>query len=157
MTAARSSPTAGRSRAVATWLALVGGSLGLHRFYLHGARDGWGWLYPWPTLLGALGFWRLREYGVDDALGSLLVLLLGTMLALSMLQAIVYGLTSDERWAATARAGAGGTRAGVADLRRGRSRACARRVVRDGDDRLRRAALLRVARRSQVKSTKLSA
>ena len=94
------SAAAGRSRAIATWLALVGGSLGLHRFYLHGARDGWAWLHPWPTLLGGYGFWRMREFGVDDARGSLLVLLLGAMLAVSMLQAIVYGLTSDERWAA---------------------------------------------------------
>ena len=93
------SPPAGRSRAVATWLALVGGSLGLHRFYLHGFADGWAWLYPAPTLLGAYGFWRMRELGVDDTRGSLLVLLLGATLAVSMLQAIVYGLTSDERWA----------------------------------------------------------
>lgn len=87
-----------RSRAVATWLALVGGSFGLHRFYLRGAGDALAWLYPWPTLAGALGFWRMREFGVDDRLGSLLVPLLGTMLAVSMLSAIVIGLTSDARW-----------------------------------------------------------
>ena len=89
-----------RSRAVATWLALLGGGLGLHRFYLHGSRDLWAWLHPWPTLVGAYGFWRMREFGVDDARGSLLVPILGAMLAATMLQAIVYGLTSDERWAA---------------------------------------------------------
>ena len=89
-----------RSRAVATWLALVGGGFGLHRFYLHGGRDVWAWLHPWPTLVGAYGFWRMREFGVDDARGALLVPLLGVMLAATMLQAIVYGLTSDERWAA---------------------------------------------------------
>ena len=93
-------PAVARSKTVATWLALVGGSLGLHRFYLRGARDGWAWLHPWPTLLGAYGFWRLRQWGVDDARGGLLVPLLGVMLAATMLQAIVYGLTSDERWAA---------------------------------------------------------
>jgi hypothetical protein len=89
-----------RSKAVATWLALVGGSLGLHRLYLYGWRDAWAWLHPLPTLVGAYGFWRMREFGVDDARGSLLVPLLGAMLAATMLQAIVYGLTSDERWAA---------------------------------------------------------
>jgi hypothetical protein len=89
-----------RSRTVATWLALVGGSLGLHRFYLHGGRDPWAWLHPWPTLVGAYGFWRMREFGVDDARGALLVPFLGIMLAATMLQAIVYGLMSDERWAA---------------------------------------------------------
>ena len=89
-----------RSKAVATWLALVGGSLGLHRFYLHGADDPWAWLHPLPTLVGAYGFWRMRQFGVDDALGALLVPFLGVMLAATMLQAIVYGLTSDARWAA---------------------------------------------------------
>ena len=89
-----------RSRAVAAWLALVGGSIGLHRFYLHGVHDVWAWLYPWPTLVGAYGFWRMREFGVDDARGALLVPILGVMLAMTMLQAIVYGLASDERWAA---------------------------------------------------------
>jgi hypothetical protein len=89
-----------RSRAVATWLALLAGGLGVHRFYVHGGRDVWAWLHPWPTLAGAYGFWRMREFGVDDATGSLLVPFLGLMLAATMLQAIVYGLTSDERWAA---------------------------------------------------------
>ena len=98
MTAAGEPPKRGRSRAVATWLALLGGSLGLHRFYLYGARDGWAWLHALPALVGAFGFWRLREFGVDDARGSLLVLFLGAVIAASMLQAIVYGLTSDEQW-----------------------------------------------------------
>jgi hypothetical protein len=89
-----------RSRAVATWLALVGGSLGLHRFYLYGIRDPWAWLHPLPTAIGAYGFWRMREFGVDDSLGSLLVPFLGVMLATTMLQAIAYGLASDERWIA---------------------------------------------------------
>jgi TM2 domain-containing membrane protein YozV len=89
-----------RSKAIATWLALVGGGFGLHRFYLHGARDPWAWLHPLPTLVGAYGFWRMREFGVDDARGALLVPFLGIMLAATMLQAIVYGLTSDARWAA---------------------------------------------------------
>ena len=31
-----------RSQTIATWLALLGGRLGLHRFYLHGLSDRWG-------------------------------------------------------------------------------------------------------------------
>ena len=89
-----------RSKTIATWLALVGGSLGLHRFYLRGFGDPIGWLFPWPTLIGAYGFWRMREYGVDDRLGGLLVPLLGLALAAAMLSAIVSGLTPDERWQA---------------------------------------------------------
>ena len=87
-----------RSKTVATWLALVGGSLGLHRFYLHGLADRWGWLFPVPTLVGAFGFWRMRTLGTEDALGSALVPLLGAMVASTMLVAIVYGLMPDERW-----------------------------------------------------------
>ena len=99
MTAATERAARPPSKAVATWLAFLGGSLGLHRLYLHGVRDPWVWLFPWPTLAGAYGFWRMREWGVDDARGTLLVPLLGAMLAGTMLVAIVYGLTSDERWA----------------------------------------------------------
>jgi hypothetical protein len=102
-------PRAARSKTLATWLALLGGGLGLHRFYLHGWRDVRGWLHPLPTLAGAYGFWRMREFGVDDPLGSWLVPLLGAMLAASMLTAIVYGLTDESRWTArhgrSARAG----------------------------------------------------
>lgn len=87
-----------RSKTIATWLAFAGGSLGLHRFYLHGPGDLPGWLHPLPTLLGAWGVWRVREFGQDDRLAWLLVPLLGAMLAGTMLAAIVYGLTPDERW-----------------------------------------------------------
>ena len=89
-----------RSKTVATWLALAGGSLGLHRFYLFGVADAWAWLHALPTLAGAYGFWRLRQLGTDDRLGAELVPLLGVMLAMTMLVAIFYGLMPDERWKA---------------------------------------------------------
>ena len=88
-----------RSKTYATWIALIGGSLGLHRFYLYGFTDRWGWLFAPPTLLGLYGVQRLREYGQDDRLSWLLLPLLGLMLAGAMLTAIVYGLTPDEKWA----------------------------------------------------------
>ncbi|MCE9659134.1 MAG: hypothetical protein K8R60_11285 [Burkholderiales bacterium] len=94
------SSTPARSKTLATWLAVVGGSLGLHRFYLHGAGDLRAWLHPWPTLVGAYGFLRLRQLGTDDLLGSRLVPLLGAMIAIGMLAALVYGLTPAERWRA---------------------------------------------------------
>ncbi|MGZ5157689.1 MAG: TM2 domain-containing protein [Caldimonas sp.] len=87
-----------RSKLVATWLAVLGGSLGLHRFYLRGTGDPWAWLHALPALVGAYGFWRMREIGTDDRLGSLLVPLLGAAVAAGMLAALVYGLTPDERW-----------------------------------------------------------
>jgi hypothetical protein len=87
-----------RSKTIATWIALLGGSLGLHRFYLAGLRDAWGWLYPVPTLLGLHGVMRMRALGQDDHLAWLLIPLLGITLSAAMLSAIVYGLTSDEAW-----------------------------------------------------------
>ena len=48
-----------RSKTLATWLAFLTGSLGLHRFYLHGLRDAWGWLHLPPTLLGLYGVSRM--------------------------------------------------------------------------------------------------
>ena len=87
-----------KSKTLATWVALIGGSLGLHRFYLHGFRDRWGWLFIWPSLVGLYGVQRMRHLGGDDHLAWALIPLLGVMVAIGMLSAIVYGLTPDERW-----------------------------------------------------------
>jgi hypothetical protein len=87
-----------KSKTLATWLALLGGSLGLHRFYLHGARDTLAWLHPLPTAAGLWGVDRMLGLGQDDQLAWLLLPLLGLMLAQAALSAIVYGLTSDTRW-----------------------------------------------------------
>jgi hypothetical protein len=89
-----------RSKTLATWLALLGGAFGLHRFYLHGWRDAVGWLYPVPTLLGLAGMQRMRAFGQDDRVAWVLIPLLGLALSAAMLTAIVYGLTSDDQWAA---------------------------------------------------------
>lgn len=87
-----------RSKTACTWIALLGGALGLHRFYLHGPRDVLAWLYPLPTLVGLFGVARMRTLGQDDHLAWLLIPVLGVMLSLAMLAAIVYGLTPDETW-----------------------------------------------------------
>jgi hypothetical protein len=89
-----------KSKTLTAWLALVLGSLGAHRFYLHGRRDVWAWLHPAPTLLGLAGVMRMRNLGQDDHWAWLLIPLLGLMLAISMLSAIVAGLTPDDKWAA---------------------------------------------------------
>jgi hypothetical protein len=88
-----------RSKTLATWVAFLGGSLGLHRFYLHGLKDFWGWLFPLPTLLGVWGIQRVRDFGQDDMTAWLLMPLLGLTVAASMLAAVIYGLTPDEKWA----------------------------------------------------------
>jgi len=104
-----------KSKTLAAWLAFLGGPLGLHRFYLHGWADPLGWLLPLPTLLGAWGIARAQRLGVDDQLSWLLVPLLGFTVAGCALTAIVYGLSTRERWnarfnpAADPQAPAGGT------------------------------------------------
>ena len=87
-----------RSKTLATWVAFIGGALGLHRFYLHGMKDVWGWLLPVPTLIGLYGVQRMRHLGMDDHLAWLLVPVLGLVVATVMITAIVYGLTPDETW-----------------------------------------------------------
>jgi hypothetical protein len=87
-----------RSKTITTWLALLTGSLGLHRFYLHGLRDPFGWLFPLPTALGLLGVQRIEQFGQDDRLAWVLLPLLGLSISAAMLTAIVHGLTPDATW-----------------------------------------------------------
>ena len=87
-----------RSKTLAAWLALLLGSLGLHRLYLRGFGDVLAWLHPVATAVGVLGVHRLRSLGQDDMLAWLLVPVLGLMLSQAMLLAIIYALTPDVRW-----------------------------------------------------------
>lgn len=96
--AAVAAPSPYRSKTLATWVALIGGSLGLHRFYLHGLRDPWGWLFPLPTVIGVLGVLRVRDFGQDDQASWIMMPLLGLTLSISMLSAVYYGLQADEKW-----------------------------------------------------------
>ncbi len=82
----------------AAWLAFLGGPVGLHRFYLHGARDPWGWALLVPTALGIYGIERVQAFGQDDVASWLLVPLLGFTIAGCCLTAIVYGLMTRETW-----------------------------------------------------------
>jgi hypothetical protein len=94
-----------KSKTLATWIALLGGGLGLHRFYLHGFRDLLGWLHPLLTLCGVVGLQRVMALGQDDRLAWLLLPLGGLSLSVAMLNAILCGLTSDETWDARHNAG----------------------------------------------------
>lgn len=105
-----------RSKTLATWVALLGGSVGLHRFYLYGWRDRCGWLFIGPTLLGLYGVQRMRALGVDDRLAWWLIPVLGLVLATTMLSAIVYGLMPDEKWQARFNPGAAPRHTGWANI-----------------------------------------
>lgn len=92
------SPARTKNKTLAAWLALLGGTLGLHRFYLYGLGDLWGWLHPLPTALGLWGLERMQTLGTDDALSWLLLPVLGLQVAQTCLTAIVYGLKSATDW-----------------------------------------------------------
>lgn len=91
--------TTPKSKTLATWLAVLGGTLGAHRFYLHGLKDPIAWLHPLPTLIGLAGVIRMRNLGQDDTVSWLLIPILGAMISVAMFSAILIGLTNDERWA----------------------------------------------------------
>lgn len=103
-----------KHKAVATWLALGAGVFGLHRFYLHGLKDRWAWLFPLPTLLGIAGVQRMNQLGQDDRVAWVLIPLLGASLVAALLGGIVYGLTPDERWNARFNPGRGASTGGWA-------------------------------------------
>ena len=73
-----------KSKTLAAWLAFLGGPLGLHRFYLHGLKDRWGWAFPLPTLLGLGGLQRMEHLGQDDRVAWVLIPLLGISLVAAM-------------------------------------------------------------------------
>ncbi len=87
------------SKTLATWIAIIGGSLGLHHFYLGGLRRWVGWLYPIPTFVGLSGVLRMRDLGQDDRLSWVLVPWIGLTISAAMMCAIVIGLTTDAAWA----------------------------------------------------------
>ena len=96
-----------KNKTLATWLTFWGGPMGLHRFYLRGFGDLWGWLLPLPTALGLYGIERVMQLGQDDQMSWWLIPLLGFNIAANGLNAIIYGLMSREKWNALYNPGAG--------------------------------------------------
>lgn len=95
-----------KNKTVAAWLAFLGGPVGLHRFYLRGLADPLGWLLMVPTALGIYGIRRVLNLGQDDALSWILIPMVGFTIAGCALTAIVYGLSSPEKWNARYNPGA---------------------------------------------------
>ncbi|MDP4623360.1 MAG: hypothetical protein NWS85_10745 [Hydrogenophaga sp.] len=87
-----------KNKTLATWLTFWIGPLGLHRFYLYGFKDMLGWALPIPTALGFYGLERVQQFGQDDTLSWMLIPLLGFTVAGCAMNAIIYGLTSIEKW-----------------------------------------------------------
>lgn len=82
-----------KNKTFATFLASVFGGFGLHRFYLRGLRDFWGWahLLTVPMSLPALWIESVPETALAAAPFVMSVLI-------GFLEALIIGLTADEKW-----------------------------------------------------------
>lgn len=91
-----------KNKTLAALLAFVTGGLGLHRFYIGGMRDRWGWIH-----LMSLPAWLLLATALPDQPG----LFTGAPLVLSVLiafiETLVIGVTPDEKWDEFHNAGSG--------------------------------------------------
>ncbi len=87
-----------KNKTLVCWLSLIGGSLGLARFYLFGLRDSIAWTQILLSLLGIYGFERAQSFGLDDHLSWWLAPLLGISIAVSAVHTIYWGLMSAASW-----------------------------------------------------------
>ncbi len=85
-----------------TLLAFLLGTLGAHRFYLRGFKDGWGWLH-FAALPASLLLWA----ATPDADWFYQILPLTVSGLAGFLEALVLGLMSDEKWDAAFNADSG--------------------------------------------------
>ena len=91
-----------KNKSFAALLAVVAGGIGLHRFYLRGLGDKWGWLHA-ASLLGVAAVFAV--WPKADPYFLLLPLILSILVG--TLEALVLGLMPDEKWDAAFNAGSG--------------------------------------------------
>ena len=82
-----------KNKAFATFLASVFGGLGLHRFYLFGKTDFWGWAHFLTLPVSALA----HVTGSGRPLLVVGIFFIVSVLC-GFLEALVIGLTPDEQW-----------------------------------------------------------
>jgi TM2 domain-containing membrane protein YozV len=87
-----------KNKTTTTYLALLLGIFGAHRFYLKGFGDVWGWLQAAVTAIGLVGMRRVWVLGQDDQLAWALVPFFGFSLFAASLAAIVFGLMQEAKW-----------------------------------------------------------
>tara|TARA_Y100000296_G_C5118018_1_gene228866 strand:+ start:214 stop:816 length:603 start_codon:yes stop_codon:yes gene_type:complete len=91
-----------KNKTLTTFLATVFGSIGLHRFYLHGGRDRFGWLH---ILAIPLSLALMAAQPDAPKLFTGLPFVLSALIA--CLEALVLGLTPDDKWDARYNTGSG--------------------------------------------------
>lgn len=82
-----------KNKTFATFLALTLGGLGMHRFYLGGLQDRWGWLHLSALPLSSGLIFIGPDWPVMFAAAPLILSIL-----VAILEALVLGLTPDEKW-----------------------------------------------------------
>ena len=87
-----------KSKTLTAGLAMLFGTLGLHRFYLYGLRDRFGWAHVVGSACGLAGWGLLVTSDLRSPAGWGLTILGAISLFSAFLTAIVYGLRPDERW-----------------------------------------------------------
>jgi hypothetical protein len=85
--------TSHKNKTLATLLAALFGAIGIHRFYLYGLKDKWAWLHASSLALSGVAI-RFR-FG-DPLLFTASPLLISFLAGL--IEALVIGLTPDDRW-----------------------------------------------------------
>ncbi|WP_373990985.1 NINE protein [Duganella sp. BuS-21] len=91
-----------KNKTIATLLAFLLGGLGLHRLYLGGWRDRWLWLHL--SCLPAA--WLVTQLAPEaNVFYKLLPIMVSTLAG--FLQALVLGLTPDDKWDVRHNAGSG--------------------------------------------------
>jgi len=105
-------PARGKSKLITVALAFLFGSLGVHRFYLKGFPDKFGWAHLLATLAGAIGIASLVTGAGSTALNWTFAVAGGTSVIAAFLTAIVFGLRPDDRWDARYNAHGKPTRSG---------------------------------------------
>jgi TM2 domain-containing membrane protein YozV len=87
-----------KSKTLTAALAFLFGWAGLHRFYLRGAGDRYGWLHVIGSALGVVGAWLMWTSERASLAGWILSVIGCVSVLAGFLAAIVYGLRPDERW-----------------------------------------------------------
>lgn len=95
-------PTPHKNKTFATFLAMMLGSIGAHRFYLRGSLDRLGLMHVASLPIAGLVYGLLPEV---DWFFKILPIVLSAIAG--FIEALVIGTTSDEKWDARMNAGSG--------------------------------------------------
>jgi len=82
-----------KNKTLATLLASVVGSIGLHRFYIAGQKDIWAWIHLLSLPLAGVAITLFPNQPTLFTFGPLVISGL-----IGLIEALVIGLTPDEKW-----------------------------------------------------------